>query len=154
MLMCYTFTPDSVFKLVLPKTQNRLDKPVCFTHANVLLSYVNETVFAWKTAFLQDSCHSFCGPGQLTWCQGYLKMHVVSEGPGAILWVFRHFLSLISRLLVVIWHLAKDQQGGTLSAPFWCLCQRLSLSPLYFNKTLLQINLNLKTHYKLLLISK
>ena len=26
---------------------------------------------------------------------------------------------------------------GTLSAPFWCLCQKLSLSPLYFNKTLL-----------------
>ena len=84
MLMCYTFTPDSVFKLVLPKTQNRL-KPVCFTHANVLLSYVNETVFAWKPAFLQDSCQSFCGPGQPTWCQGYLKMHVVREGPGAIL---------------------------------------------------------------------
>ena len=31
------------------------------------------------------------------------------------------------------WRLA----GGTLSALFWCLCQRLSLSPLYFNKTLL-----------------
>ena len=26
---------------------------------------------------------------------------------------------------------------GTLSAPFWCLCQKLSLFPLYFNKTLL-----------------
>ena len=26
---------------------------------------------------------------------------------------------------------------STLSAPFWCLCQKLSLSPLYFNKTLL-----------------
>ena len=42
-------------------------------------------LFAWKSAFLQDSCQSFCGPGQLTWCQGYLKMHVVGEGPGAIL---------------------------------------------------------------------
>ena len=31
------------------------------------------------------------------------------------------------------WRLA----GGTLSAPFWCLCQKLSLSPLYCNKTLL-----------------
>ena len=28
-------------------------------------------------------------------------------------------------------------QVGTLSTPFWCLCQKLSLSPLYFNKTLL-----------------
>ena len=26
---------------------------------------------------------------------------------------------------------------STLSAPFWCLCQKLPLSPLYFNKTLL-----------------
>ena len=38
------FTIDPVFKLVLPKTQNRLKKPVWFTHANVLLSYVNETI--------------------------------------------------------------------------------------------------------------
>ena len=77
--------PDSVFKLVLPKTQNQLDKPVCFTHANVLLSYVNETIFAWKPAFLQDACQSSCGPGQVTWYEGYLKMHDVGEGPGAIL---------------------------------------------------------------------
>ena len=45
MLMNYVFTLDPVFKLVLPKTQNLIDKPVCFTHANVLLSYVNETMF-------------------------------------------------------------------------------------------------------------
>ena len=30
----------------------------------------------------------------------------------------------------------KRQARGTLSTPFWCLCQKLSLSPLYFNKTL------------------
>ena len=47
----------------LPKTQNPLDKPVCFTHANVLLSYVNETIFAWKPTFLQVSCQSFYGLG-------------------------------------------------------------------------------------------
>ena len=52
MLMSYVFTLDSVFKLVLPKTQNQLYKPVCFTHTNVLLSYVNKTVSAWKPAFL------------------------------------------------------------------------------------------------------
>ena len=58
--MNYAFTLDSVFKLVPPnKTQNPLDKPVCFTHANILLSYVHETVFAWKPAFLQDFCQSF-----------------------------------------------------------------------------------------------
>ena len=49
----YLFTLDSVFKSVLPKTQNRLDKPECFTHASVLLSYVTETVFAWEPAFLK-----------------------------------------------------------------------------------------------------
>ena len=53
--------------------------------ANILLSYVNETVFAWQPAFLQDSCQSDYGPGQLTLCQCYLKMHVVGEGPGASL---------------------------------------------------------------------
>ena len=68
-----------------PKTQNLLDKPVWFTHANVLFSYVNETVLAWKSAFLQDSCQSFYGLGQLTLCQCYLKMHVVGEGSGASL---------------------------------------------------------------------
>ena len=47
MLMSYELTLDSVFNLVLPNTQNQyvlLDKPVCFTQANVLLSYVNKTM--------------------------------------------------------------------------------------------------------------
>ena len=84
MLMNYGFTLDFAFLQVpSPKTQNRLDKPVCFTHANVLLSYVNENIFAWKPALLQDSCQSFYGP--LTLCQCYLKMHVVGEGPNASL---------------------------------------------------------------------
>ena len=59
--MNYAFTLDSVFKWAPPKTQNRLDKPVWFTHANVLLSYVSETIFAWKPEFPQDSCQSFYG---------------------------------------------------------------------------------------------
>ena len=50
---------------------------------------------------------------------------------------FKTFLSFINRLWVTIWQPAEDQQGGTLSAPFWCLCQKLSLSPLCFNETLL-----------------
>ena len=45
MLMNYVFILDSLFKTVLPKTKDLLDKPVCFTHANVLLSYVNEIVW-------------------------------------------------------------------------------------------------------------
>ena len=44
-------------------------------------------------------------------------MHLMGEGPGAIL-NFKIFLSFINRLLVTIEHPAKDQQGGTLSAPF------------------------------------
>ena len=42
-------------------------------------------MFAQKTAFLQDSCQSFYGPGQLTLFQCYLKMHVMGEGTGASL---------------------------------------------------------------------
>ena len=45
MLMSYVFILDPVFKLVLPKTQNQLDKPVCFTHKIVLLIYVNESIY-------------------------------------------------------------------------------------------------------------
>ena len=40
MLMNSVFTLDSVFKSVLPKNWNRLDKPVCFTHANIPFSSV------------------------------------------------------------------------------------------------------------------
>ena len=98
MLMSYEFTLDSVFKSIPPKTQSWLAN-----HANILLSYVHETVFAWKTAFLQDSCHSFYGRGQLLLCQCYLKMHDVGEGPGASLWVLRHFISLINRLRGAWW---------------------------------------------------
>ena len=45
MLMTYVFTLDSVLKLAPPNTQNRLDKPVCFTHKIVLLIYVNESIY-------------------------------------------------------------------------------------------------------------
>ena len=45
MLVNYVFTLESVFKLVPPKTQNQLDKPVCFTHKIVLLIYVNESIY-------------------------------------------------------------------------------------------------------------
>ena len=41
-----------------------------------------------------------------------------------------------------VWSLGLDdpiekRTAGYSFAPFWCLCQKLSLSPLYFNKTLL-----------------
>ena len=46
-------------------------------------------------------------------------------------------ISVINSLLTGIRCLAKNCQAGIFSAPFWCLCQKLSLSFLYFNKTLL-----------------
>ena len=52
-------------------------------------------------------------------------------------WILRHsFLSLTDCSWLYNIQL-KTSRGGTLSAPFWCLRQKLSLSPLYFNKTLL-----------------
>ena len=58
----YVIYPRLHLQVGSPKTQNQLDKPVCFTHANILLSYVNETVFVWQLAVLQDSCQSDYGP--------------------------------------------------------------------------------------------
>ena len=59
MLMNYVFTLDSVFKSVPLKTQNQLDKPVCFTNANVLLCYVNETVFLGNLPFSKIQVNHF-----------------------------------------------------------------------------------------------
>ena len=42
--MNYVFTLDPVFKSVLPKTQNLLDKPVCFTNAVFSQAMLNETM--------------------------------------------------------------------------------------------------------------
>ena len=65
------------------------------------------------------------------------KMHIVGEGPGETPSALRCFFYLIRSLLTDIKCLAKSQLEGTLSVPVWCLCQKLSLSLLYFNKTLL-----------------
>ena len=43
--MNYVFTLYSVFKSVPPKTQNQPDKPVYFTHADIVLSYVIQTMY-------------------------------------------------------------------------------------------------------------
>ena len=129
MLMYYAFTPDSVFKLVPPNGSEPTWQTSMLYSDIVLLVYVYETI-CMIICPLQDSNQSFYGPG-------YLKMHLMDEGPGAIL-SFKTFLSFINRLLVTYitssWRLAW---GGTLSAPFWGLCHKLSLFPLYFNKTLL-----------------
>ena len=55
MLMNCVFTLDSGFKSVLPETQDQLTNQRLYS-CIALLSYVSETAFAWKLAFLQDSC--------------------------------------------------------------------------------------------------
>ena len=80
-------------------------------------------VFAWKSAFLQYSCQLFYGPGWLTLCQCYLKMHVVGEGPGATLSVLRFFLSLISTPLQYSC-LENSMDGGA----WWATVHRVATS--------------------------
>ena len=43
-------------------------------------------------------------------------------------------------ILLIYWkvyNIANTSKQVLFLPPFWCLCQKLSLSPLYFNKTLL-----------------
>ena len=51
-------------------------------------------------------------------------------------------------ILWIHWRVYNYMQGGTLSAPFWCLCQKFSLSLLYFNKSLLHTHTQTHTHTK------
>ena len=51
-------------------------------------------------------------------------------------WIFYPSLSFYD-LKIFSSSLPSREERGTLSTHFWCLCQKLSLSPLYFNKTLL-----------------
>ena len=85
----------------------------------MLMNYV----FAWKSGFLQYSCQLFYGPGWLTLCQCYLKMHVVGEGPGATLSVLRFFLSLISTPLQYSC-LENSMDGGA----WWATVHRVATS--------------------------
>ena len=100
------------------------------------LNWIYANAFAWNSAFLWDSCQSF-------YCLGWLTLlYVISKYTLWVrdlvpLWVLIVFLSVISTLLIDVELPVKDKQGVTLSAPFWCLCQNLSLPLLYFNKTLL-----------------
>ena len=108
MLLYYVFTLDSIFKWVPPKGSELTWQTSLLYSYIVLLIYVNETIlFVWKSAFLQDSCQLFYGLGWLN----VISMHDVSEGPGAILWVFKHFLSLISRLLGAILGFPSGSDG-------------------------------------------
>ena len=112
------------------------------------LSYVSDTMYLlWNLPFFkmvppktnfcflkpwvdngstnQDSCQLFYGWGMIH------LVHIVGEGPGETPSALRCLSYLINSFLTNIKNPAKNQQGGTLSVPFWCLCQKLSL-PLAF----------------------
>ena len=96
------WTEHSFFKLVLPKTQNPLDKPVCFTLANVLLSYVNETMsLLGNLPFFKIHVNHF-----MAWdnspCASVISKCMLWMRSLIPLWVLRHFLSLINSLLIGI----------------------------------------------------
>ena len=118
----------SFFKSVPAKTQNWLDKPVCFTHANVLLSYVKETMSLLGNLSFFKIHVDHLWPGQITLCQCYLK---ACCGWGA--WCqslsFETFpfsnQQPASSCISSGYRLAAR---STHSAPFLCLCQKLSLS--------------------------
>ena len=58
MLRNCVFTLDSVFRSVLPETQNRLTNQ-CLYSCIALLSYVSGTAFAWKLAFFEILVNRF-----------------------------------------------------------------------------------------------
>ena len=86
-----------------------------------------------QQASFPASC--FMAGGWHTSCHPISKIHIVGEGPGETPSALRCLSYLINSFLTDIKRLAKNYQGGTLSVHFWCLCQKFSLSLLYFNKT-------------------
>ena len=100
MLMYYVFTLDSDLKLVLPKGSEPTWHTSMLYAYIVLLIYVNETIYLYgNLPLFKVSINRLMArddsPGG-----NVISMHVVGEGRGAMLWVLRHFLSLISSLLV------------------------------------------------------
>ena len=76
----------SFFKSVLPNTQNpqEFNRPVSFTNGNVLLSYVNETMYLFgNLPFFKIHVNHFVtrdnSPGATV-----ISMYLVDEGPAAI----------------------------------------------------------------------
>ena len=85
--MYYALTLDSIFKLVSPKGSDLGSELTWQTSMLyiVLLILVNETIYLY---------------GNLPFFKIYVNHFMAwDNSPGAILWVLRHFLSLISRLL-------------------------------------------------------
>ena len=98
LLMYCVFTLDSVFKSVPHKGSEPTWQTSMLYSYPVLLICVNETVYLFgNLPFFKINVHHFVA-GDDSPGANVVSMHVVGEGPGAILWVLRHFLSLISRI--------------------------------------------------------
>ena len=86
----------------------------------------------------QTSIHINCfmAGGWHTSCHPLSKMRIVGEGPGETPSALRCLSYLINSFLTDVKQLAETSRGRSPS-PFWYLCQKLSVSRFYFNKTLL-----------------
>ena len=132
--MYYAFTPNSVFRSVPP-----FGLRTYLINQYVILRYCSSNLCKWNylygdLPFFKIQVNHFMAqdkpfgakmiPNYILWVRGMVPF-----------WVLRHsFLSLTD-----CWWLYNIQLKTSrgYSALFWCLCQKLSLSPLYSNKTLL-----------------
>ena len=110
MLIYYAFTLDSVLKSVLPnRSEPTWQTSILYSDIFPVI-YVNETI----CMVIWDSSQSFYGPGWPVWGQDYPQIHLMDEGPDAIL-SFKAFLSFINRLLVTISEKAMAPHSSTLA---------------------------------------
>ena len=93
MLMNYVSTLDSLssswfclrLRTDLTNQYVSLNKPVCFTHVNVLLSCINETMYLLgNLRFFKTHVNRFITQDDSP-CANVISMHVVGEGPRALL---------------------------------------------------------------------
>ena len=85
MLMYYVFTQDSVFRLVPPKGSELTRQTSMFYSYLFLLIYVNETIYLLgNLPFFKIHVNHFMALDDSP-AANVISMHVVGEGPGAIL---------------------------------------------------------------------
>ena len=110
------------FKMVPPKT-------------NFIFLFSNLGLIIAQQTNIHINC--FMAGGWHTSCHPISKMHTVGEGPGETPSALRCLSYLINSFLTDIKQLAKTSKWGHSPSPFWCLCQKLSLSFFTLIKTLL-----------------
>ena len=81
---------------------------------------------------IRISC--FMAGGWHTSCPPISKMHIMREGPAETPSALRCLSYLMNNFLTDIKQLAKTSSGGHSPSPFWCLCQKLSLSLFHLKK--------------------